>query len=155
MYEKKMLGVEEALRTVEAMIEENKRMSGLPIAIAIVDDRGDLICFARMDEVPSTGKVQGYMDLASTMAIKKAYSAAHWKRNTLNLAERMRELEITVADAFGPQYTALAGGVAIVKPGEETVYGAIGVGGRIPGSDDELMAQYGLEVIQSILWPST
>lgn len=152
MYDRKVLGLEETLKTVEAMIEENKRTSGLPIAIAIVDDRGNLICFTRMDEVPrAAGQVQGYMDLASTMAIKKAYTAAHWRRNTLKLAERMRELKVTVADAFGPQYTALPGGVAIVKPGEETVYGAIGVGGRIPGSEDEVIAQYGLKIIQSIL----
>jgi len=34
------------------------------------------------------------------------------------------------------------------------VYGAIGVGGRVPGEGDEEMARYGLKVMQDILWPS-
>ena len=157
MYEKKELGLEESLKTVEAMVEENKRRGGLPIAIAIVDEHGNLICFAKMDSVPlAPGKVQGFTDTGGHMAIKKAYTAAHFRMDAIKLAELMRNMNRNIAVDFDARYVALSqgGATVIVKPGEETVYGAIGVGGRVPGEGDEEMARYGLEVMQDILWPS-
>ena len=157
MYERKVLGLDECLKTVEAMVEENKRQSGLPIAIAIVDDHGDLLCFAKMDSVPkSPGEVQGYVDSGGYMAIKKAYTAAHFRGDAKNLAELMSKMDRKISVDFDTKYVALSqgGATAIVKPGEKTVYGAIGVGGRVPGEGDEEMARYGLKVMQEILWPS-
>lgn len=157
MYEKKVLGLDECLKTVEAMVEENKRQGGLPIAIAIVDEHGDLICFAKMDSVPrSPGEVQGYVDSGGYMAIKKAYTAAHFRGDAKNLAEMMSKMDRKISVDFDARYVALSqgGATAIVKPGEKTVYGAIGVGGRVPGEGDEEMARYGLKVMQEILWPS-
>jgi uncharacterized protein GlcG (DUF336 family) len=157
MYERKVLGLDECLKTVEAMIEENKRQDGLPIAIAIVDDHGDLMCYAKMDSVPkSPGEVQGYVDSGGYMAIKKALTAAHFRGDAKNLAEMMSKMDRKISVDFDAKYVALSqgGATAIVKPGEKTVYGAIGVGGRVPGEGDEEMARYGLKVIQEILWPS-
>jgi uncharacterized protein GlcG (DUF336 family) len=157
MYERKVLGLDECLKTVEAMIEENKRKSDLPIAIAIVDDHGDLICYAKMDSNPkSPGDVQGYVDSGGYMAIKKALTAAHFRGDAKNLAETMSKMNRNISVDFDAKYVALSNGgaTAIVKPGEKTVYGAIGVGGRVPGEGDEEMARYGLKVIQEILWPS-
>jgi uncharacterized protein GlcG (DUF336 family) len=157
MYEKKVLGLDECLKTVEAMVEENKRQGGLPIAIAIVDEHGDLICFAKMDSVPrSPGEVQGYVDSGGYMAIKKAYTAAQFRGDAKNLAETMSKMNRKISVDFDAKYVALSqgGATAIVKPGEKTVYGAIGVGGRVPGEGDEEMAQYGLKIMQEILWPS-
>ena len=157
MYEKKVLGLDECLKTVEAMVEENKRQGGLPIAIAIVDEHGDLICFAKMDSVPkSPGEVQGYVDSGGYMAIKKAYTAAHFRGDAKNLAEMMSKMDRKISVDFDARYVALSqgGATAIVKPGEKTVYGAIGVGGRVPGEGDEEMARYGLKVMQEIPWPS-
>jgi uncharacterized protein GlcG (DUF336 family) len=157
MYEKKVLGLDECLKTVEAMVEENKRQGGLPIAIAIVDEHGDLICFAKMDSVPrSPGEVQGYVDSGGYMAIKKAYTAAQFRGDAKNLAETMSKMNRKISVDFDAKYVALSqgGATAIVKPGEKTVYGAIGVGGRVPGEGDEEMARYGLKIMQEILWPS-
>lgn len=157
MYEKKVLGLEESLKTVEAMVAENKRQGGFPIAIAIVDEHGDIICYAKMDSVPKApGEVQGYVDSGGYMAIKKAYTAAHFRGDAKNLAEMMSKMDRKISVDFDAKYVALSqgGATAIVKPGEKTVYGAIGVGGRVPGEGDEEMAQYGLKFIQNILWPS-
>lgn len=157
MYDKRVLGLEESLKTVEAMVAENKRRGGLPIAIAIVDEHGNLICFAKMDSVPlEPGKVQGYVDSGGYMAIKKAYTAAHFRMDALKLSERMKTLNKNIAVDFDTRYVALAegGATVVVNPGEATVYGAIGVGGRVPGKGDDEMAQYGLKVMQEILWPS-
>jgi uncharacterized protein GlcG (DUF336 family) len=157
MYEKKVLGLEESLKTVEAMVAENRRLGGLPIAIAIVDEHGDIICYAKMDSVPKApGEVQGYLDSGGYMAIKKAYTAAHFRGDAKRLAETMSQMNRKISVDFDAKYVALSqgGAVAIVKPSEKTVYGAIGVGGRVPGEGDEEMARYGLKVMQDILWPS-
>ncbi len=157
MYEKKVLGLEESLKTVEAMVAENKKRGGLPISVAIVDEHGDIICFAKMDSVPlAPGEVQGFMDSGGYMAIKKAFTAAHFRGDAKKLSETMSKMNRNIAVDFDARYVALSqgGAVAIVKPGEKTVYGAIGVGGRVPGEGDEEMAQYGLKVMQDILWPS-
>jgi uncharacterized protein GlcG (DUF336 family) len=157
MYEKKALGLEESLKTIEAMVAEQKRKGGLPIAVAIVDERGDLICYAKMDSVPlAPGKVQGYTDSGGHMAIKKALTAAHFRSNAKELSENMRKMNRNVAVDFDARYVALSqgGATVITKPGEGTVYGAIGVGGCVPGEGDEEAARYGLKVIQEILWPS-
>ena len=157
MYAKTVVGLEESLKTVQAMVEENKRRGGLPIAIAIVDPSGDLICFAKMDSVPaSPGQVQGYVDSGGFMAIKKAVTAAHFRMDAIKLSKLMREMNRNVSVDFDTRYVALSqgGATVIVKPGEQTVYGAIGVGGRVPGEGDEEMARYGLKVMQEILWPA-
>ncbi len=157
MYERKVLGIDECMKTVEAMIAENKRQGGLPIAIAIVDDHGDLLCYAKMDSNPKApGEVQGYVDSGGYMAIKKAVTSAHFRGDALDLAGLMAKMNRNIAVDFDTKYVALSNGgaCAIVKPGEKTVYGAIGVGGRVPGEGDEEMARYGLKVMQEILWPS-
>lgn len=157
MYERKVIGLEESLKTIGAMVAENKKKGGLPISIAIVDDRGDLICFAKMDSMPlAPGKVQGFMDSGGYMAIKKAFTAAHFRQDAIKLSETMRKMNRNVSVDFDSRYVALSNGGAtvITKPGEDYVYGAIGVGGRVPGEGDEEMAQYGRKVMQDILWPS-
>lgn len=145
MYEKKELGLEESLKAVNAMIQQAKEDGGTPIAVAVVNSEGQLICFARMDSQPKS-----LLGIASPMVIKKAYTAAMWKRDTRKVGERMQELKCVLSDTFGHDYTTMLGGVAIVKPGEDTVYGGIGVGGRTPDQDDT-MAYAGLKVIQSTL----
>ena len=157
MYERKVLGIDECMKTVEVMIAENKRQGGLPIAIAIVDDHGDLLCYAKMDSEPKApGEVQGYVDSGGYMAIKKAVTSAHFRGHSKELSEMMTKQNRKISVDFDAKYVALSqgGSCAITKPGEKTVYGAIGVGGRVPGEGDEEMARYGLKVIQDILWPS-
>ena len=145
MYEKKELGLAESLKAVNAIIERAKTDGGTPICAAIVNSEGQLICFARMD--PQGKSVLG---IANIMAMKKAYTAALWKRNTTMVAARMKELECMMSDTFTHDFTTMQGGVAIVKPGEDAVYGAIGISGRAPDQDD-VLANFGLQVIQETL----
>src|SRR5579863_2632580 len=48
-YEKPVLGLEEARKAMAAMLEEALKTPDRPIAIAICDDQGELVAFARMD----------------------------------------------------------------------------------------------------------
>jgi uncharacterized protein GlcG (DUF336 family) len=143
MYERKVLGLEEVFKAVHAMIEAVPSGSR-PISIAVTDDRGDLICLARMD------KAHGF---TNEMAMRKAYTSARRRIDTSKLGRHLRESGWGIED-IGPNYTAIPGGIAIVKPDEDTVYGSIGVSGRIPASEDEEIALIGLKTLQDVLWPS-
>jgi len=143
MYERKVLGLEEVFKAVHAMIEAVPRESR-PISIAVMDDRGDLICLARMD------KAHGF---TNEMAIRKACTSARRRVDTSKLGKHLKESGWSIAD-LGPEYTTIPGGIAIVKSGEETVFGSIGVSGRIPASEDEEIALIGLKTLQDVLWPS-
>jgi uncharacterized protein GlcG (DUF336 family) len=143
---------------VHAMVQAAKEDGGAPIAAAVVDTHGELICYVRMDGYPVVGRHQACNEVANHMCIKKAYTAAIWGRDTREFSkppegthEAFRQLNIAVD--FSSAYTATQGGVAVVEPGKEIVYGGIGVGGR-SAEEDEAIAFVGLEAIQNTVWPS-
>jgi len=140
VYERKVLGLEEVLKAVQAMIQAVPKGSR-PISVAVMDDRGDLICLARMD---------GAHGFTNELALRKAYTSARRRIDTNKLGKHLQESGWSTAD-FGTDYTVIPGGIVIVKPGEETVYGSIGISGRIPASEDEEIALIGLKVLQDSL----
>ena len=77
MYEKRELGLDESLKALNALIQRASTDGGMPVAAAIVNGEGQLVCFARMDPQPKS-----VLGIASNMALKKAYTAALWKRDT-------------------------------------------------------------------------
>ena len=150
--EKIVIGLDEAMKAMQAIIEESKRIPGRPVAVAIVDDRGDLICVARED---------GVRKLCTDMAIKKAYTSAQWRRNTTTLEAFWKERPMIFTELL-PDYNIAGGGVVIIEPGidsgvdkqfKEAWYGGIGVAGRFTGEQDEALAKVGLKVLQKLLWP--
>lgn len=153
MYERKELGTEECLKALHAMIQKAKDDGGAPIAAAVVDTHGELICYARMDGYPVVGRHQACNEVANHMCIKKAYTASFWGRDTHELGELMQEVKRSVTIDFSSAYTTTKGGVAVVEPGKQVVYGGIGVGGR-SAEEDEAIAFVGLKAIQNIVWPS-
>jgi len=149
MYERKTIGLVEARKAVEAMIQEASKEPNRPMAVAVLDDRGDLVCFEKMD---------GASKLFGDMAIRKAYTAVQARNNTGELQERFKSIGASVA-WFGPDYTLMWGGQVITEPGEyvpfrSKIYGSIGASGRHAATEDAAMAKLGVKAIQSILWPS-
>ena len=67
MFQKTCLGLAEARAAVEAVLEEANKLPDAPIAVAVVDDYGRLVYFARMDGCPP---------VVVELAINKAYTAA-------------------------------------------------------------------------------
>ena len=67
MFQKKCLGLAEARAAVEAVLDEASKLPDAPIAVAVVDDYGRLVYFARMDGCPP---------VVVELAINKAYTAA-------------------------------------------------------------------------------
>lgn len=153
MYEKKVITLEEAMKAMDAMLKEAAKIPDIPYAIAIVDNRGELVCCAKQD---------GCQKFRIDMAIRKARTSAQFRRSTRELEEGLKQSpEGLTISMFGSEYTTIPGGEAIYRPGGEEkgtgeypreVYGAIGTSGR-PAVEDEELAQLGVKIIQDILWP--
>lgn len=133
MFQKQCLGLEDAQRAIATVLSA-AAAEGHPIAVAVVDDQGRLIGFARMDGTPL--RAQRY-------ARRKAYTAAVLGRDTLVLRDLLRKRERGLADYGDRRLTTLPGGL-VVKLGEQVV-GGIGVSGPSAGRPlDEHLARLGL-----------
>ena len=132
MYDKPMLSMEQALAAIRAMIDEyNKDPGRRKVDMAVVDDAGNLLAYARMDRC-----------LRPTFAIRKAYTAAMRGVDTAVFAQQLVSQGRTLDFWQNPQLINFGGGVAAIKDG--AVVGGIGVGGLPTGQEDEAIAKAGL-----------
>jgi uncharacterized protein GlcG (DUF336 family) len=129
------LGLEEAQRAIAAVFEQAKK-DGRPVAVAVVDNHGDLITCARMDGAHA--RVLRY-------AIRKAYTAAVMGRDTLAFKKDIQDAGRSLTDYGDPLFTTLQGGL-VVRSGNQVV-GAIASGGS-PRLRDVEMAQIGLNALE-------
>ena len=135
MYEKSMISLEQAQAAIEAMIADyNKNTDRRKVDMAVVDDAGNLLAYARMDRC-----------LRPTFAIRKAYTSAVRGVDTLAFSEQLASQNRSIESFGDPQLIAIPGGVVALKSG--AVVGAIGVGGLPSGIDDESIAKAGLEAL--------
>ena len=135
MYEKSMISLEQAQAAVAAMIADyNKNTDRRKVDMAVVDDAGNLLAYARMDRC-----------LRPTFAIRKAYTSAVRGVDTLAFSEQLASQNRSIESFGDPQLIAIPGGVVALKSG--AVVGAIGVGGLPSGIDDESIAKAGLEAL--------
>jgi len=128
------LGLEEAQRAIAAVFEQAKK-DGRPVAVAVVDNHGDLITCARMDGAHA--RVLRY-------AIRKAYTAAVMGRDTVAFKKDIQDAGRSLSDYGDPLLTTLQGGL-VVRSGNQIV-GAIASGGS-PRQRDVEMAQIGLNAL--------
>jgi len=137
MYERKILGLEDANKIVEAMISDVQRRKGSPLSIAVVDYHGDLVQFVRMD---------GASGNSAHMARAKAYSAAKLRHDTSAIHAWMETINAQLIDWADPKLTTVGGAVCIVDKSGPTpvVVGAVGVGGWPRWQDDEASARIGI-----------
>jgi glc operon protein GlcG len=135
MYEKSMISLEQAQAAIAAMIADyNKDTGRRKVDMAVVDDAGNLLAYARMDRC-----------LRPTFAIRKAYTSAVRGVDTLAFSEQLASQNRSIESFGDPQLIAIPGGVVALKSG--AVVGAIGVGGLPSGIDDESIAKAGLEAL--------
>jgi len=136
MYERRMLGLDDADKIVDAIIAHTRKENGVPISVAVVDYRGDLIKFVRMD---------GASWNSCRMAQVKAYSAAKFRRDTSAVSDWMAQSQINLIDWADPNVTSLGGGVCVwdeqSKP--RAVIGAVAVSGWPQTEIDEKYARIG------------
>ena len=135
MYNKPMLSLEQAQSAIAAMIADyNRDSERRKVDMAVVDDAGNLLAYARMDRC-----------LRPTFAIRKAYTSAVRGMDTLAFSEQLASQNRSIESFGDPQLIAIPGGVVVLQSG--AVVGAIGVGGLPSGIDDESIAKAGLEAL--------
>jgi len=135
MYDKPMISLDQAQDAIKAMIDDyNKDPSRRKVDMAVVDDAGNLLAYARMDRC-----------LRPTFALRKAYTAAIRSMDTVAFAEQLSNQGRNLESFGDPQLIAIPGGVVVMQDG--AVVGAIGVGGLPSGLDDEAIAKAGLAAL--------
>ena len=138
MYDRQVMDVEDALRAVDAAMETASAESAGPLAVAVVDDNGDLVAFARTDGTPIFQRKH---------AIRKAYTASRVGADLSEFAAYRAERGMSASDFDDGFVGAAHGGVVVRAAGQGVVIGAIGV----QGSDrelDEHLARLALDALQ-------
>ena len=136
MSEKPYIDFDQAQAAMKAIIDEATNPVVMPVAIAIVDDAGNMVAYAQMDNVRL---------YARRHAFRKAYTAAIMGMDTGPHGEQLKERGRTVSDYGDPNLTPGEGGV-VVRSRDGIIMGGIGIGGYL--ARDEELAQIGLDAMK-------
>ena len=129
MIETKSLGLEEARKIVDAMLEyASVTKPGRPMSHAVVDNAGLLICFARMD---------GASTITRRMAENKAYTVIMWQRDTREILEVLKRGNRDIVYFGEPDRQAVVPGGVPIRSADGSIIGAVGSSGRTADEDEE------------------
>jgi len=134
---KHVLTLEGAKQVAEAAMKYAKDNGAMP-SIAIVDDGGNLLHFARPEASFAAG---------ANVSIGKARTSAIFKKPTKDFEDTINKGRFTMTAL--PDFTPLQGGVPIVHDGQ--VIGAVGVSGAKSAQQDEEVAKAGAAALESKL----
>lgn len=126
-----------------AICQQKATEMNVKVNIAVVNDGGHLIAFARMDGA-RPGSVYTSITKATTAATKRGATGPSPNAESPNT-----QLSLAIEQAAavsGGKYTSLKGGIPIVVDGQ--VIGAIGVGGAT-GEQDAEVATAGVTALES------
>ena len=129
MYQKPALSLPQVRRAMQTMLDHAQQQPDRPLAIAIVDDAGQLLAYACMDNCRA---------LPRRMAVSKAYTSAMSGQDSLAYARRLRDEQRNIADFGDPKLVAVQGAVVVRDPATDLVLGAIGVSGLTAQEDEDL-----------------
>jgi uncharacterized protein GlcG (DUF336 family) len=132
MQTKNVLGAEDAARVMDAAVAEAKK-NHWAVSIAIVDDGGHLLQFARLDGTPP---------VSAYIAPEKARAAALGRRETKVYEDMINQGRTAFLSA--PLQGMLEGGVPILVGGQ--VVGAVGVSG-VKSIEDAQVARAGIAAL--------
>ena len=135
MYDKSMLSLDQVRKAMSAMLDKATREPNRPVAIAIVDDAGNLLNYARMD---------GCRTNPQAFAIRKAFTSAMSGRNSGEYAEQLKSQGRSVSDMGNPNLVSAQGAAVVLHPKTKAVLGAIGVSG-LSSQEDEDLAKLGVQ----------
>lgn len=123
------LNLEQAQSIItQALTKASQDHAGRPICVAVCDERGLLLTFARMNGAPAR---------SVRIAQGKAYSAARMGATTQSVLERLHREKIEIGYFCDPEITALPGGSPL-KNGEGRLVGSVGVSGLTSAEDQAL-----------------
>jgi glc operon protein GlcG len=132
-----------AQQVLQAAIAKAKEMK-LNVNVAVVDDGGHLLAFARMDGARPASVYTAMTKATAAATLRQATGPAGGAQPDLLLSLSLQN----AAAASGGKMTSLKGGVPILVDGE--VVGAVGVGGGT-GEQDAEVAKAGIAVLEAAL----
>ena len=112
----------------QAMAKATQDFGDRPICVAVCDERGLLLAFARMDGAPARGV---------RISQGKAYSAARMGVTTQAVLERLHREKIEIGYFCDPDITALPGGSPL-KNAAGRLVGSVGVSGLTSAEDQSV-----------------
>ena len=133
MAEKPFLSFEQVRAAMSAMIDKAMQTPDEPVAMAIVDDTGNLVAYAKMDNLRIFSRRH---------ALRKAYTSAIVGMDSGAHAERIHGQGRNMSDLGDPNLTHGQGGLVLMQDG--VILGGIGVGGYPSGQSDEDLSRVGL-----------
>ena len=120
------VSLEKILIASDAVYAES-RIDGRDMALAVVDEAGGLVFGIRYENTATR---------VLTHAIRKAYTSAIMRRDTITFRDEDKDRDKTLADWGDSNLTHLVGGVVIEMDGEW--FGGAAVGGNSTERDDEI-----------------
>jgi glc operon protein GlcG len=134
MHEQTCLSLADAQRILGAIQAElDKRGRGA--AIAVADEHGELIAFARTDGCPLP---------SIAIAINKAFTAARERKPSRAVGEASRSEGFPMTNFGDPRYVGWGGGLPVLH--RQRVIGGVGVSG-LPEQEDIVLAELGLRAL--------
>ena len=136
MPDRQALSFAQVQAAMKAMIDQAMQTPEEPVALAIVDDTGNLVAYAKMDNLRLFSRRH---------ALRKAYTAAIVGMDTGTHAQRLHGQGRSISELGDTNLTHGQGGLVILKDG--VILGGIGVGGYPSGQRDEDLARLGLQAM--------
>ena len=133
MADKPFLSFEQVRAAMSAMIDKAMQTPDEPVAMAIVDDTGNLVAYAKMDNLRIFSRRH---------ALRKAYTSAIVGMDSGAHAERIHGQGRNMCDLGDPNLTHGQGGLVLMQDG--AILGGFGVGGYPSGQSDEDLSRVGL-----------
>jgi uncharacterized protein GlcG (DUF336 family) len=137
MPERRSVSFAQVQAAMQAMIDKAMQTADEPVAMAIVDDTGNLVAYAKMDNLRLFSRRH---------ALRKAYTAAVVGMDTGAHAQRLHSQGRSISELGDANLTHGQGGLVMMKDG--VILGGIGVGGYPSGQRDEDLARVGLDAMQ-------
>ena len=127
----------QAQAAMQAMIDKANQTPDQPVAMCILDDAGNMVAYAHMDNLRLFSKRH---------AFRKAYTSAITGQDSVAYGETMHARGLTLPEISGdPNFTPGQGGLAVRSGG--VLIGGIGVGGYPSGVTDEELSRIGLQAM--------
>ncbi len=130
----------EARQALDLILEKAQQMHKA-VAVAVVDSHGELIAFARMDEVPFP---------SIQISMNKAWTAARTGQSTREIGEKVKHPEKghDISYYGDPRFVGWGGGIPVRRAGQ--LVGAVAVSG-LSSVEDAALATAGAELIARLM----
>lgn len=121
------LTLQQATHAVECALNlARTRYANRPLSVAVCDVNGELLSFARMDNAKL---------LTIELTQRKARTSSRLGCTTLAFLQRLQKEQLDISYFADPRFTALPGGIPILRDGK--CVGAVAVGGLSAQEDHD------------------